>query len=56
MNRAALRAGLLTALALFGAGLLLSWFTHGTGTVRDDPKRGISIPKQLTVPFQVQAA
>ncbi|MEK7347119.1 MAG: ethylbenzene dehydrogenase-related protein [Pseudomonadota bacterium] len=50
------RAGLIAALSLFGGGLLLSWFTHGTGTVKDDPKRGISIPQQLTVPLQVQAA
>ncbi|MGV8891731.1 MAG: ethylbenzene dehydrogenase-related protein [Burkholderiaceae bacterium] len=50
------RKGLPIALALFAAGLLLSWVTHGTGVVHDDPKRNISIPKQLTVPLQVQAA
>lgn len=50
------RKGLVAALALFGAGLLLSWLSHGTGVVHDDPKRNISIPKQLTVPLQVQAA
>lgn len=48
--------GLVAAVALFGGGLLLSWVTHGTGVVKDDPKRNISIPKQLTVPLQVQAA
>ena len=48
--------GLVAALALFGGGLLLSWFTHGNGVVHDDLKRNISIPKQLTVPLQVQAA
>lgn len=56
MNHHFRRNGLLAALALFGGGLLLSWVTHGTGVVRDDPKRNISIPKQLTVPLQVQAA
>lgn len=50
------RKGLVAALALFGGGLLLSWVTHGTGVVHDDPKRNISIPTQLTVPLQVQAA
>ena len=50
------RKGLVAALALFGGGLLLSWITHGTGVVHDDPKRNISIPRQLTVPLQVQAA
>lgn len=48
--------GLVAALALFGGGLLLSWLTHGTGVVHNDPKRNISIPSQLTVPLQVQAA
>lgn len=47
---------LLSSVALFSGALLLSWFTHGTGVVRDDPERNISIPKQLTVPLQVQAA
>lgn len=50
------RKALFAALVLFGGGLLLTWFTHGTGVVHDDPKRNISIPKQLTVPLQVQAA
>ena len=50
------RYGLTAALALFGSGLLLSWLTHGTGVVHNDPKRNISIPTQLTVPLQVQAA
>ncbi|MDO8458020.1 MAG: ethylbenzene dehydrogenase-related protein, partial [Burkholderiaceae bacterium] len=56
MNHHSRRTGLVAALALFGGGLLLSWVTHGTGVVRDDPKRNISIPRQLTVPLQVQAA
>ncbi len=54
----ALRNGgrLSIALGLFGGALLLSWVSHGTGVVRDDPTRNISIPSQLTVPLQVQAA
>jgi hypothetical protein len=36
--------------------LLVSRFTHGTGVVRDDPDRNISIPADLTVPLQVMAA
>jgi len=50
------RKALFAAVALFGGGLLLTWFTHGTGVVHDDPERNISIPKELTVPLQVQAA
>lgn len=50
------RNALLAALAIFGGSLLLSWLTHGTGVVKDDPKRNISVPRQLTVPLQVQAA
>lgn len=50
------RKGLAAALALFAGGLLLSWFTHGTGVVRNDPKRNIYIPDELTMPLQVQAA
>lgn len=56
MSKSQQRTGLLAALALFGGGLLLTWVTHGTGTVKDDPARNISIPKELTVPLQVQAA
>jgi hypothetical protein len=47
---------LLGAVALFCGALLFSWITHGTGVVRGDPERHISIPEQLTVPLQVQAA
>lgn len=49
-------------LTILGAGvvfvgtLAVAWFTHGTGVVRNDPERNISIPEQLTVPLQVQAA
>ncbi|MBW6506437.1 MAG: hypothetical protein K0B00_06770 [Rhodobacteraceae bacterium] len=44
------------AAALFAGTLIVVWVTHGTGIVRNDPARNISIPDQLTVPFQVQAA
>lgn len=47
---------LLGAVALFSGALVVSWVTHGTGVVQDNPERQISIPKQLTVPLQVQAA
>lgn len=52
------RSGLVItlALALLAGGALLSWFTHGSGVVRDDPERNISVPKTLTVPLQVRAA
>lgn len=50
------RFGLYAALLLFLGALLLSWVTHGTGVVHNDPKRNIAIPSQLLVPFQVQAA
>jgi len=44
------------AVVLFLGALLTSWLTHGTGVVVNDPARNISIPGQLTVPLQVQAA
>lgn len=47
---------LLGAIGLFSGALLISWVTHGTGVVVDDHDRNISIPEQLTVPMQVQAA
>lgn len=50
------RTWLLIGVALFGGALLMSWLTHGTGVIKDDPKRSISVPRQLTVPLQVQAA
>lgn len=52
------RQGLATVLALLLllGGVLLSWLTHGSGVVRDDPERNISVPRTLTVPLQVRAA
>ncbi|MFN4130045.1 MAG: ethylbenzene dehydrogenase-related protein [Paracoccaceae bacterium] len=47
---------LLGSVGLFAGALLYSWITHGTGVVQNDPERNISIPEQLTVPLQVQAA
>lgn len=44
------------AAVLFSGALLVSWFTHGTGVVADDPDRNISIPAQRLVPLRVQAA
>ncbi|PSF08851.1 ethylbenzene dehydrogenase-related protein [Marinobacter halophilus] len=34
----------------------LAWITHGTGVIQNDPDRNISIPEELTMPLQVQAA
>lgn len=50
------RIGLLASVALLLGAFALSWFTHGTGVIRNDPEHHISIPSTLTVPMQVQAA
>ncbi len=50
------QALLLPAVAIFVGALGIAWFTHGTGVVKDDAKRHISVPKTLTVPLSVQAA
>lgn len=34
----------------------LAWITHGNGVIQNDPDRNISIPDELTIPMQVQAA
>lgn len=47
---------LIAAGVVFAGALLFSWITHGTGVVKADPDRNISIPDQLTVPLQVRAA
>lgn len=44
------------SLILFVAGLAVIWGTVGRGVVADDLSRNISIPKELTMPFQVKAA
>jgi hypothetical protein len=36
--------------------LLVSWFTHGTGVIKNDTARNIYIPSELTMPLQVMAA
>ncbi len=51
------RQGLLyAALGIFLGALAFSWFTHGQGVVRNDPKQHIAIPTTLTIPLHVQAA
>lgn len=50
------RTSLYASTILFGGALALSWFTHGTGVVMNDAKKHISIPQNLAVPLQVQAA
>ncbi len=44
------------AIAIFLGALGVSWLTHGRGIVHNDPKGHLSVPSQLTVPLQVQAA
>ena len=34
----------------------LAWVTQGSGVIEDDPERNISIPDELNMPLQVQAA
>lgn len=34
----------------------LAWITHGNGVIQNDLDRNISIPDELTIPLQVQAA
>jgi hypothetical protein len=50
------RVGLFAGLVVFVGALALSWLTHGSGVVRNDPERHISIPAALTVPLTVQVA
>jgi hypothetical protein len=50
------RTLLYLSLAIFIAVLGLSWFTHGTGVIRNDTSRNIYIPTELTMPLQVMAA
>jgi hypothetical protein len=47
---------LMASTVLFAGALGLSWATHGTRTIGNDPSRRISIPATLTVPLQVQVA
>ena len=47
---------LLLSVVIFLAALALSWFTHGTGVIRNDVSRNIFIPDALTMPLQVKAA
>jgi Ethylbenzene dehydrogenase len=50
------RRALIFVTALFGAALLLSYLSHGTGVVRNDPARNIWIPSELTMPLQLRVA
>lgn len=47
---------LFVLVVLFGGGLLLAWFTHGTGVVRNDHARSIHIPDRLTMPLQLKVS
>jgi len=50
------RTTILVVTGLFAAALLLSLFTHSTGVVRNDAARNIWIPRELTMPLQLQVA
>src|SRR5688572_10404210 len=50
------RTLLAISVLVFVAVLALSWLFHGTGIVRNDLKRNIFIPSELTMPLQVKAA
>jgi hypothetical protein len=41
---------------LFLGALGVSWVTHGTGVIQNDPSRNIYIPSELTMPLEVMAA
>jgi hypothetical protein len=50
------QSALLIVTLLFVAALFLALLTHGTGVIRNDPDRSIWIPKELTMPLQLQVA
>ncbi len=50
------RTYLAASVAIFSGLLVAAWVTHGTGIIKNDPERSISIPKELTTPLQVKAA
>lgn len=50
------RSLLYLSIVIFLGVLALSWFTHGTGVIRNDVSRNIYIPTELTMPLQVKAA
>jgi len=50
------RIWLFASVALFGAALVVTWLTHGTGIIQNDPEHQVAIPRPLTVPLQVKAA
>lgn len=50
------RTTILVVTGLFAAALMLSLFTHSTGVVRNDAARNIWIPRDLTMPLQLQVA
>ena len=52
LKRTLLYASLLIFLGTLG----ISWLTHGTGVIKNDPARNIYIPQQLTMALQVKAA
>lgn len=45
-----------TSIVVFVLVLVLSWFFHGTGVVKNDLRRNLYIPETITMPLQVKAA
>jgi hypothetical protein len=50
------RSAVVIVTGIFIASLFLALVTHNTGVVRDDPERNIWIPRELTMPLQLQVA
>jgi hypothetical protein len=50
------QSAMLVVAGIFTVALLLSLVTHSTGVVHNDPERKIWIPRELTMPLQLQAA
>ncbi len=50
------RSAVVIVTGIFIVSLFLALLTHNTGIVRDDPERNIWIPRELTMPLQLQVA
>lgn len=50
------RTAVVVVAGIFSASLFLAVVTHNTGVIRDDPERNIWIPRELTMPLQLQVA
>jgi len=50
------RTAVIVVAGIFSAALFVSMVAHNTGVVRNDPERNIWIPRELTMPLQLQVA